>query len=82
MYRGLLVAWALIEFTYMIPAVIRQPEFFDIFGLAVFSFIIYVAVWGLKTRRSFPRWILILLAGIGIAGLFVDGVIVFTFYLK
>lgn len=59
-----------------------RPEFFDIFGLGVFSFIIALAISGLKSGKPLPRWSLFALLGIGAAGLFVDGYIVFTAYLK
>ncbi|MBI2639601.1 MAG: hypothetical protein HYW90_01770 [Candidatus Sungbacteria bacterium] len=59
---------------------IPQPQFFDIFGILVFGFIIVLAVWGLRFRRPLPRWSLFFLFAVGIAGLFVDGYIVFTTY--
>ena len=58
------------------------PDFFDIFGLGVFSFITVLSVWALKTGNAVPRWTLVILLGIGIAGLAVDGVIVWNTYLK
>ena len=58
------------------------PEFFDIFGLATFSFITAVSIWSLKTGKPFPKWAVILFLIIGIAGLIVDGGIVYTTYLK
>lgn len=59
-----------------------RPEFFDIFGLGVFGFITAISVWALKTGNPPPRWSLFLLLGIGIAGLIVDGTIVFTTYFR
>lgn len=61
---------------------IPQPEFFDIFGLGVFSFIIALGVWGLKSEKPLPRWSLFVLLGIGAAGFLVDGYTVFTVYLR
>lgn len=58
------------------------PEFFDIFGLGVFSFITVLSGWALKTGTSVPRWALMILLGIGIAGLLVDGAIVYKTYIK
>lgn len=59
-----------------------RPEFFDIFGLFVFSFIIFTSVWGLKTGKPFPKWILVALLFVGVVGLIVDGTIVFVAYLQ
>lgn len=56
------------------------PEFFDIFGLAVFGFIAAVSFRGLKTGNALPRRVLKLLLAIGIAGLLVDGWNVFSSY--
>lgn len=57
-----------------------RPEFFDIFGLAVFSFIIILSLWGLITKKKLPEWSLITLLIIGILGIFIDGAIVFLTY--
>lgn len=57
-------------------------EFFDIFGLGVFAFITAISIWALKTGNAVPRWALVILLGIGIAGLLVDGVIVYKTYVK
>lgn len=59
-----------------------QPEFFDIFGIFVFSFLVILSLWGFKTRKPFPQWTLATLLIIGILGLIVDGVIVFIMYLQ
>lgn len=58
-----------------------RPEFFDIFGIFVFTFIIIVSICGLKTGRSFEKWVLITLLTMGILGLSVDVVIVYITYL-
>ena len=57
-----------------------RPEFFDIFGLAVFAFIVGVSIWGIRTGRAMPRLALSILLVIGISGFIVDGVIVFLTY--
>lgn len=49
-----------------------KPEFFDIFGIFVFMFFIAISLWGLFSRKSFPRWILVIILIIGIIGLMVD----------
>ena len=59
-----------------------RPEFFDIFGLATFSFITIISIWSLKTGKPFPRWAIILFLLIGIAGLIVDGGIVYKTYIR
>lgn len=63
-----------------LSAIIR-PEFFDIFGIFIFTFLIALSLWGMKTRRALPRWALIILFIIGILGLIVDGAIVYMTYL-
>lgn len=54
-----------------------QPEFFDKFGLLCFSFITGLSVWMLKTKKETSDLLAFILLGIGIAGLIVDGAIVF-----
>lgn len=61
---------------------IFQPEFFDIFGVVFFSFIVVVSLWALKTRKRFSKQILILLLIFGILGAIIDSTIVYLFYLK
>lgn len=59
-----------------------RPEFFDIFGLLVFSFITILSIWSLRTERAVPVWATIILLLIGISGLIVDGVIVYITYIQ
>ncbi len=68
----------------MISEIIKliRPEFFDIFGILVFSFITSLSVWGLWTKKKFPKWATIILLTIGVLGLIVDGTIVYMTYLK
>ena len=61
---------------------VAQPEFFDIFGIFVFSFLIFASLWGLKTKKPFPKWMLMALLLIGILGFIVDGIIVFVTYIQ
>jgi len=61
---------------------IFQPEFFDIFGIGVFTFIVSLSIWALKTKKPLPKWVALFLLAIGIAGLLVDGTIVYTTFLK
>ena len=59
-----------------------RPEFFDIFGVAVFGFIAAVSAWALKTGNPISDPVPVLFLLIGIAGLIVDGVIVYRTYIK
>ncbi len=58
-----------------------QPQFFDIFGLMSFVYIAFIAFWGLHGRR-FKKWELAILLAIGLGGLLVDGLIVYSYYLR
>ncbi len=62
---------------------LTSPEFYDIFGIAVFIFIIVLAGWSLYTRRSPYRIFLWILLIIGILGIIIDGTLVtrFLFFL-
>ncbi len=59
-----------------------QPSFFDIFGALGFIVIICVALKGLLTSGVLPLGMLVVLLLIGIIGLAVDSVIVYTSYFK
>ncbi len=59
-----------------------QPQFFDIFGLASFTFIIVSSVWALATKKPLPRWTPAIFLLIGIGGIIVDGSIVYFFFLR
>ena len=61
---------------------ISQPEFFDIFGIFVFTFITWLSVFGLKNKNKIPRWSLKILLVIGILGLIVDGIIVYVNFIR
>ena len=58
------------------------PQFFDILGVFVFLFISCLTGWALMTGKQIPNWAVWVLFMIGGPGLFVDGVIVYTFYLR
>ena len=59
-----------------------RPEFFDIFGIGVFSFLTFLS-WRMRMTQILPpRWSIILLLIIGISGLIVDGCIVYKTYIK
>jgi len=58
------------------------PEFFDIFGLITFTYLGALGIWALKSSEKLPDWTAYLLVLIGIAGLIIDGTIVYKTYLK
>jgi hypothetical protein len=63
-----------------LPSFIRA-EFFDIFGVFVWIFFILISIQTLK-GTPFPHWAVVILLLIGIAGLLLDGFIVYRTYLK
>jgi len=58
---------------------LSQPQFFDIFGFFGFIFIIVLALIALN-RKPLPRWMIIILLIIGLSGLIVDGLVVYSYY--
>ncbi len=61
---------------------ITMPEFYDIFGLVVFTFLGWVALFALRKKQPIPKWAAIVMLCIAIAGLLVDGIIVITTFIK
>ena len=59
-----------------------RPEFFDIFGVFVFTTIALLSGWSLTTGAPIPDSGLYFLFGVGILGIFIDGAIVDKTYLK
>lgn len=59
-----------------------RPEFFDIFGIFTFSILIALGVRGLFWGEQMPEWGFVFLFVIGIAGLLVDGTIVYKTYFR
>lgn len=53
-----------------------RAEFFDIFGVGVFSVVTLLAGWALATGKGVPLWGLWFLFFVGFLGIFVDGTIV------
>ncbi len=49
-----------------------RPEFFDIFGIFIFAFLICISLWGLKFKKLFPLWVLMTILVIGVLGLLID----------
>lgn len=60
---------------YLLPRM--PPEYFDNFGLIVFSFLTFSSIWMIKHKKRPPNWIIYLLLISGILGLITDGYIVF-----
>ncbi len=58
-----------------------EPQFFDIFGALGFAYIVALSLFVLSGREV-SKWTFIILLLIGIIGLLVDVLIVYTFYLK
>ena len=58
------------------------PEDFDILGVSVFLSIVAIAIYALITGNSLPQWILFYLLFVGIAGLIIDGTIVYIMFLR
>ena len=56
-----------------------KPEFFDIFGIPVFLFVLYVGI-SLNQNFSIPGWAPIALIIIAILGLIVDSTIILKNY--
>mgnify|MGYP003452804059 CR=1 FL=1 len=63
-----------------LPKFIR-PEFFDIFGVGVFTIITLLSGWSITTKQCIPEWGLLFLFFAGILGIFIDGTIVDKTYL-
>ncbi len=64
-----------------ISTLLKDPAFFDLFGLLTFTFITVISSLSLFKHKEMPRWAVIILLCIGIAGLIVDGVIVWTHFI-
>jgi hypothetical protein len=58
----------------------NRPEFFDIFGLMVFSFLLIISIWMLRTKKRLPEWVGFVILLISITGLIIDGFIVIKTY--
>jgi len=74
------VYWGLLVFAILLLILIlpnNPPEFFDIFGLVCFSFLLILGIWMLNTRKEVPSWAEFLVLAIAICGLLVDGYITF-----
>ena len=59
-----------------------RPEFFDIFGVPIFTTITFLSGWAITTGMPIPQWGLIFLFWVGIFGIFIDGTIVNGTYFR
>ena len=59
-----------------------RAEFFDVFGVAVFTLITLLSGWSITTGTPIPSWGLIFLFFVGLFGIFIDGTIVNKTYIK
>ena len=57
-----------------------RAEFFDIFGIATFCVITFLGARGIFWGEPLPFWALVFLLVVGVAGLLVDGTIVYQSY--
>lgn len=61
---------------------ILKPAFFDIFGIVVFTFLIWVGYTNLNAIQPLNPTLSMIILLIGIAGLIVDTINVFRTYIK
>lgn len=77
--RNFLIVIAILIILTVIGVIKFQAEFFDVFGLLSFSFLIFVGGWMLYTDTETPDWVGMVLLGMGILGIIVDGGIIIKF---
>lgn len=73
---GIIIAFAILSSVFLV-AQSNRPEFFDIFGLGVFTFLTIVGYMMFSGKKKLPDWAGFTIFIIGILGLIVDGFIVF-----
>lgn len=56
-----------------IPDILKTPEFYDHFGLIIFSYLTIIGFLWYQKKIKLEKWIPISLIVIGILGLIVDG---------
>ena len=76
----ILIGIIIVIMTILLVAQGNKPEFFDIFGLAVFAFLFVVGVLMVK-KQKLPEWVGFVILLIAILGLIVDGSIVIKTYI-
>ena len=59
---------------------LTKPEFYDNFGVFIFSYLSLLSGWMLWTKKRMPRWAIYTLLIIGILGIIVDGTLLTKFY--
>lgn len=60
----------------MLPDILKQPDFYDNFGIVIFSYLTIISILLLKKKIQVDKWLIYSLLSIGILGLIVDGSIV------
>lgn len=59
-----------------------RPEFFDIFGVFVFTIIAFLSGRSIMLDMQIPHWGLLFLFLVSLAGIVVDGTIVYKTYIS
>ncbi|MFA5997747.1 MAG: hypothetical protein WC791_04690 [Candidatus Paceibacterota bacterium] len=59
-----------------------RAEFWDIFGVGIFTSITLLSGWSITTGQQIPSWGLVFLFFVGLSGIFVDGTIVNKTYIQ
>ena len=59
-----------------IPELLTKPEFYDTFGLVIFTLLIVVGIWMRLAKNKLPNWVAYLIITRGGVGLLIDGTIV------
>lgn len=65
-----------------LKVLLKDPAFWDIFGLFTFSFISIVALWSLSTEEPFSRPLRTIFLLIGAGGLIIDSQMVWRRFVK
>ena len=80
--RGIRIAQTGVRFSPGPPNMFSlKPQFFDIFGMLAFIYIVYFSARGLFGKKI-PNWTLFVLLLIGLTGLIIDSWVVYISYLK
>ena len=57
-----------------IITLIKEPVFFDSFGLPIFIFLFLSSIWMLNNRNKIPEWLIWVYITIFSLGILVDGI--------
>lgn len=64
----------LIAILIAIITIIKEPVFFDSFGLPVFIFLFFSSIWMLNNRNRIPEWLIWIYITIFSLGILIDGI--------